>query len=156
MKIEKYITTPIEAQFDGLTLLSKEEYNENKERINLINNCWWWWLRSPGKYTHDASGVSGDGSIGDRNVNNAYGSIRPALILNPESSNLKIGDKFKFYNHNWTVISTQYALCDEAFYETQFRKNWAAEDANIYEVSDIKKYIDVEWEKMKRGERNEN
>lgn len=73
--------------------------------------------------------------------------MRPALIL--DATNLDIGDKFKFYNHVWTVISNTYALCDDEFCKMTFRKDLTAKDANVYEKSDIKKYLDNEFEKMK-------
>lgn len=147
MKIDKIITSIIEQeiQLEGLILLSKEEYEESKKRIGLIDN--WWWLRSPGDLTSSACGINIFGSLDYFYVDFTYGSVRPALILNLDSS-LKIGDKFRFYNHNWTVISEQSALCDEAFCKMQFRNDWMAEDGNMYEVSDIKKYIDGEWAKM--------
>lgn len=152
MKIHEIITSIIEkeVQFNGLTLLSKEEYFKLKENIPDTN--FWWWLRSPGFYDNFAAVVDYNNKLGSSYVDSNYvdytgGSVRPALILNLDSS-LKVGDKFRFYNHNWTVISEQYALCDEAFCKMWFRNDWMAEDGNVYELSDIKKYIDDEWTKM--------
>lgn len=152
MKIEKSIISRIEqeAQFFGLTLLSVEEYKQYVENIPTVN--FWWWLRSPGYYGGYASRVDYDGSLNSNFVDFASGSVRPTLIINPKLSCFQIGDKFKFFNHSWTVISDNYALCDEAFCKMQFRKNLKAENANIYNESDVKKYLDSEWIKIKYGE----
>ena len=152
MKIDKIITSTVEqeVQFEGLTLLSKEEYIKYAESIPPVN--FWWWLRSPGYYRHNAISVDYNGSIDDyEGVSNTDGSVRPTLIV--KSSVIQIGDKFNFYGHTWTVISTHHALCNEEFCCMAFRKDGKAEGDNIYEASDIKKYLDAEWEKMKDGER---
>lgn len=148
MKIKKLIEMECDAEFVGLTLLSANEYTENMEFIKPLGDCWW--LRSPGYYGYDASYVSYGGSLSS-DVYSVIGSVRPALILNPESS-LLVGDKFIYYDHNWTVISAQYALCDEKFCRMAFRKDWRVNDANDYEASDIKRYLDSEWNKMIEGE----
>lgn len=154
MKIEKITTVEQDCDFCGLTLLSKEEYVKRKDRIKPIES--WWWLSSPGYGSSRASSVADDGSLDYFNrVDMGHGYVRPALIiLNPKSQNLKIGDKFKFYEHNWTMISERYALCDEEFCRMAFREYWAAKNANIYEASDIKRYLDDEWDKMKGGEQD--
>lgn len=147
MKIKREVITYMndDVEFDGLTLLSKEEYNKYQDGIKPVN--FWWWLRSPGGDSYCASFVYGDGSLDRSYVSYASGSVRPALIL--KSNNLLIGDRFNFYNYNWTVISDQYALCDEAFCEMEFREKWNAENANDYKYSDVKKYLDEQWRKMK-------
>lgn len=145
MKIEKVTTIEQDCNFSGLTLLSKEEYIENEDHIELIDD--WWWLRSPGNYSECASSIYYGDNLCDNIVCNIDGSVRPALIL--DSANLHVGDKFKFYEHNWTIISEQYALCDEPFCHMAFREYWPAKNANIYEASDVKTYLDNEWERMK-------
>ena len=150
MKIDKIVTSTIEqeAQFIGMTLLSKEEYKLYAENIPAVN--FWWWLRSPGNLSNRASIVGIVGCLDDYgNVYDTIGSVRPALFLNPLFSSLEVGDKFKFYNHNWTMIANEYALCDEAFCKMKFRKNRQEENANIYNTSGIKEYLDSEWAKMK-------
>lgn len=154
MKIKKLITFKKTITFEQyccfseLTLLSKEEYFKNKDNIELIDD--WWWLRSPSKYNEYVSIVFRRGDLNLAHVDLANCSVRQALIL--ESANLCIGDKFKFYGHNWTMISKRHALCDEPFCHMAFREYWAAKNSNIYEASDIKIYLDNEWEKMKNGE----
>lgn len=147
MKIYEIITSIIEkeVQFNGLTLLSKEEYFELKENIPKVE--FWWWLRSPGLSSLSACDVYDYGRLGGSPVNNDYDAVRPALILASES-NFIIGDKFIFDNHHWTVVSNEYALCDDKYCYMWFREDWKASDANVYDASDIKKYIDDEWSRM--------
>jgi len=106
---------------------------------------YWWWLRSPGSSASFASAVSSYGYIdsGGRLVN--YGSLAvvPALCVNL-LDNFKIGDKFWFGGCTFTIISDIYALCDNNIGECTFRKEWKAEDANLYAQSDVKKCIE-EW-----------
>lgn len=151
MKIEKITTIEQDCYFSGLTLLSIEEYNENKDHIKPINN--WWWLRSSYEGDSIVSSVDYVGDISYGTVYDSNCSVRPALIL--ESANLHVGDRFKFYEHNWTVISERYALCDEEFCRMAFREYWGANNANIYDASDIKTYLDDEWDKMKGGEQDD-
>ena len=141
-------------EITGATLLSKEEYEASKDNIPPFDN--WWWLRSPSiydKYYNQAVCVDGDyGNLIDSGENVALGEIgvRPALcISNLSSSNLQIGDKFEFGDRNFTIISDKYALCDESIGECVFRMDWTAEDANDYEASDVKKYIDDWFIRMK-------
>ena len=42
----------------------------------------------------------------------------------------------------WTMIGDSLALCDDVVGSCAFRKNWKAQDANIYEKSDIKKWLE--------------
>lgn len=151
MQIDKVIYKKQKENFEGLTLLSSDEYNKYEDDIPMINK--YWWLRSPGYSSDYAPYVRSVGSLYYSSVDSTDGSVRPALILNPESS-LIVGDKFKYYDHNWTVISAKYALCDEEFCCMAFREHWAANDANDYEASDIKLYLDGVWEKMKSDEQD--
>lgn len=148
IKIKKIITVEQDCYFSGLTLLSKEEYFKNKDHIKLIND--WWWLRSPENHGYGVHRVNSDGSIDYFGICSTFGSVRPALVL--DSANLYVGDKFKLYEHNWTMISERYALCDEPFCSMAFRRYWPAKNANIYDASDIKIYLDNEWNRMKDGE----
>lgn len=128
----------------GITLLSTEEYEQFKNNIPSHNHHWWW-LRSPG---HDgrATIVLDDGTTDTYSVNYGQIAIRPALILNPESSSLKIKDEFEFGKHKWTVISDTYAICNDTIGDHChcFRADRLAEDANNYEKSDVKKVIE-DW-----------
>ena len=133
----------------GITLLSVEEaknlLTQEQRKCKYNNKPCWWWLRSPGSYQYDAAAVSSVGSVNyfGRTVDYDDVCVRPALILsNLKSSNLKSGDKFKFGGYTFTVISEEYALCDEAIAEMAFRKDRKAKDANVYEKSDVKKFLD--------------
>lgn len=154
MKVEKIIITTVEqeVQFKGLTLLSEEEYFQSKENIPKVD--FWWWLRSHGLLTFSIACVLCGGTCTGFNASFDDIAVRPALIINQESS-LQIGDKFKFYGHNWTVISEKHALCDEKFCYMAFRNNWRSKNANEYKASDIKKYLDSEWDKMKESEEDD-
>lgn len=146
MKVNQIITTTRERELgiDGITLLSVEEYEACKDIIP--RTACTWWLRSPGFISETAAYVYGDGYA------NSYGAyvnynyaVRPALeIYDLDSSGLQIGDKFNLFGYNWTVISDVYALCDELLGDLCFRKDSKAEGANLYELSDIRKYIN-EW-----------
>lgn len=64
-------------------------YSSNKTADGT--DAGWWWLRSPGFYQSSAAGVRTDGSLNYYRVDDASGSVRPALWvnLNLESSNLQ-------------------------------------------------------------------
>ena len=106
----------------------------------------WWWLRSPGYDSNSAAYVYLGGSvlyIGHL-VCNDYGAVRPVVVLrlNPESVNLQIGDKLHFAGYAWTMIAPDMALCDDVVGQTCFRKDWQAPDANDYEKSDVKVWLE--------------
>ena len=143
----------------GITVLSADE------TLNLLSGgkrfeyrkCLYkgepcpWWLRDPGHYENFAAFVEENGTIREwgRPVNGEMlgenTCVRPALTLsNIESSGISEGDTFKFHGYTFTVISNEYALCDEAIANIMFRMDSEAEDANVYEKSDIKKFLD-DW-----------
>ena len=131
----------ISLDITGITLLSIEEAKALPKKIRDIGK--FWWLRSPGNGINSAVYVECDGDVYPcgYNVEKEYG-VRPALIINLESSNLKIGDKFKLAGQTWTVISERYALCDGIIGKHTFRNEWRASDANDYEKSDVKKFLE--------------
>lgn len=139
--LNKYKNITIKVK--GITLLSKEEYRECKDNIPAINKPWW--LRSPGHYVFFAACVYGDGSIDyyGYDVDNSEFGVRPVLII---KSNLQIKDEFNLAGHAWTVISEDYAICNDIIGEYCFREDWRAKDSNNYKKSDIKKYIE-DWAK---------
>lgn len=144
MKAEKIITYIQEIDVDviGITLLSVEEARKVDENIRYIDE--YWWLRSPGFDDFLAAVVGGDGYVYDfgSNAGNKYG-LRPALkISNMESSNLGVGDKFTLADEQWIVISENTALCRRVVGKTEFRKDWKKPDANDYEKSDIKAWLE--------------
>ena len=144
MRAERIITTtlPMEIDVTGITLLSIDEYEKMRNVIPHMHD--FWWLRSPGNDSGHAAEVSNDGTVNEdgSNVNYSLNCVRPALILDPKFSNLEIGDKFKLKNYVWIVISERYAICDTAIGCHCFREDWTADDANDYEKSDVKKYLE--------------
>lgn len=144
MRAERIITTtlPMEIDVTGITLLSIDEYGKMIDVIPPIHE--FWWLRSPGLLHDDAANVDISGAVSrlGRNVRRSDYCVRPALILD---SNLEIGDKFKLKNFVWTVISERYAICNTVIGQHCFREDWKAEDANDYEKSDVKKYLERWW-----------
>ena len=150
MKAEKIIKTtePIDIQIDGITLLSVEEAGKVPNSQRAIGKVWW--LRSPGDFDISTASVLGDGSVSDYgyHVNLNVLGVRPALIFDLESSNLQINDQIVLAGYTWTVIDGGYALCNEIVRNTCFRENWGAKDANQYEASDIKKWLE-NWAREK-------
>lgn len=152
MKVSKQIIThePMDITIDKITLLSAEEYERCKEHIPAVN--YWWWLRTPGNYSFGAALVYDDGYV-SRDVDYVgydYVSVRPVVVvrLNPESPNLQIGDKLDFAGYTWTMIDANMALCDSVVGQTSFRKDSDAPDANDYEKSDVRKWLE-QWAKEK-------
>ena len=155
MKIRRQITQDAEIEVLGVTLLSIEEYRENKDLIPRIDG-WWWWLRSPGRIQLLAAYIN-DGVIHDYgiSVNRDDGAVRPALkIGNPGLMNP--GDKFECAGYTWTMLRGNLALCDSSIGETAFNDK----DSNDYETSAVKRYVE-NWameegilkKKMNRAER---
>lgn len=148
MRAEKIInvTEKIDVQLEGITLLSAEEYKQMRCHIPKTD-CRWWWLRSPGNYSNLAAYVDLDGDVRIHGNSVIYSNVavRPALkISNLTSANLIPGDKIIVAGQNWTVISDTYAIADDAIGTHCFREDWRAKDANMYEKSDVKKYIE-DW-----------
>ena len=147
------VQTFIEKDIDvtGITLLSVGEYVQFRE--NISNHSWWWLRSSIYKSSERAACVDICGNIDSDGCCVEYETLfaRPALII--KSSHLEIGSKIMVANRLWTVISDRYALCDKGIGWHCFREDWKAKDANDYEASDIKKYIENWWaEQVKKGE----
>ena len=114
-----------------------------------VVSAWWWWLRSPYfRSSNNAGEVVDDGWVDILDVDRTDGA-RPALkIRNLVSSNLKIKDQIQLAGYTWTVIAEDIILCDEIVGHTAFKKDWKAQDANVYEKSDIKAWL-KNWAKEK-------
>lgn len=128
---------------NGISLLSKKEYEARRDSIPLADG--WWWLRSPGCYSDYVAYINEDGSVNDLGFPVFYSKcfVRPVLWLNQGSAHLKISEKFRFGDKTWTYIGDGFAIADEPFCKMAFRKDANAEDANSYEASDVKKYLDA-------------
>ncbi|MBR6252749.1 MAG: hypothetical protein IKR04_02805 [Clostridia bacterium] len=142
MKAKKIIKQEIDLDIAKITLLSEEEYEAAKNIIPVRDDRWW--LRSPIEFFEPIATylVSKVGKLDSSYVPDIYG-VRPALkIRNLKSSGLIIEDKIELAWHAWTVISDELALCDDIVGHTFFREDMKAEDANNYEKSDIKKWLE--------------
>lgn len=146
MKIERTIreevTEPLKVI--GITLLSVGEYEKAKAYIAPIGD--WWWLRSPGRDSSSAAHVIPDGGVhtDGSNVDYTNNVVRPALeVDNLKSFNLNPEDKIiDLAGHDWTVISDTVVLCDDSIGWHCFREDWKAPDANDYEQSDVKRFLE--------------
>lgn len=155
MKVTRLITTELEVDLDisGATLLTVEEAKKLPEGLRKYDG--WWWLQSRGYGCRYVKIVYNEGDISDvgRIVDFDGGGVRPALIIsNIESTNFKIGHTFLFGEKIFKIISKDRAFCLEDIGTCVFKKDWQASDANDYEKSDIKKYVDEWFEKSRKGE----
>ena len=146
MKVNKIITTTekCDLQITGATLLSIEEAEALPLRLRYYYE--WWLLRSKGNYQCYIAFVDRAGSVNNEGcgVTRDADCVRPALIINLKSSNFKIGDVFIFDDKEFEIISENLAFCKSDIGHHCFREDWEAEDANDYEVSDVKEFVD-EW-----------
>ena len=155
--ITRIIAREANLEITGATLLTVEE--AEKLPMRLLFSSFTWWLRTPviskrnGWLTRNSyvAAVHNDGFISYENgdfVSANYYRVCPALkISNLEKSGLKIGDTFEFGRREFEIISDDLALCLIGIADYAFRDDWRADDANDYEKSDVKKYIDEWFEK---------
>lgn len=141
----------------GATLLSTEE--AEKLPTELKEYPYWWWLRSPGggnafaAYVEDNESAYGSEDY-TAPINyfgkfvDSYGCVRPALIISLDSSNFKIGDCFKFGNKEFEIISNSLAFCKSDIGKSYFEWLNKNEDANDYEKSDVKWFVDKWFEEV--------
>lgn len=145
MVVDKVITQKEQLDIIGATLLSIEEAKQLPLRLRKYTN--WWWLRSSGYRSNRAAVVCSFGSVSDPGSSIEYCDrvVRPALkINNLNCSNLQIGDVFMFGGKWFEVISNSLAFCLEDIGFYCFGRDLKAEDANDYEKSDVKEFID-DW-----------
>ncbi len=130
---------------DAMCLLSTAKRRYKRE---------WWWLRSSDDNQGRGAFVFEDGSIlyYGRCFNLAPHCVRPALIINIESSNYKLGDTFIFGDKTFKIISDELAFCLEDIGYCCFRADWKAPDANDYEASDVKKFVDIWFKEAMQDE----
>ncbi len=133
-------------EFVRATLLSVEEAETmlTKEERKYRNS---WWLRSPGYRTYYAALVycGGDFDYYGTSVNYSNACVRPALIFESLSDGWAIGDTFEIGIYRFKIISNHLAwLYGQDLGIYQFRDDWKAESADVYELSDVKRFVD-EW-----------
>lgn len=138
--VKQYI--PLDMDITDITLLSTDEYDEAQPYIPEIKQIWW--LRSQGKYEQTVAGVREDCELDYMgfNVNSPYLAVRPALRFTADPELFPIRTQFKFGLEWWTVIDDGLALCNTCLGKMPFRKDLHAGDTNIYEASDVKKFLD--------------
>ena len=108
-----------------------------------------WWLRSPSYDSHGAAYVGSDGSVSHfgNAVSSANVCVRPAFrIANQESSYPQIGERMKIAATGEESIEVVYIgnnlwLAVEPIGESCFRKDWSAPDANCWDKSDLKRWL---------------
>lgn len=142
--MENTITLKNGLELTGATLLTLEEVKTLPEETLAIGR--WWWLRSPGSSSCSAACVGSDSSVYCNGDYVYYDrAVRPALTINNlEFSSLRIRDVFQFADKEFEIISDTKALCTENVGKCTFREDWRAEDANNYETSDVKTFVD-DW-----------
>ena len=140
---KRIVEETCDIKIDGITLLSQKEYEAAKKHIPALNHSWW--LHSPGYNSKYAAYVLCNyGYVIRYGYDVAYSiAVRPALkLVGLKSANLQIGDNFRLFGHDWTVVSDTLALCNDSIGESPFREDYEAEDANNYEASDIKMFVE--------------
>lgn len=127
----------------GITLLSVEEAEKLPEAIRVFR--YWWWLKQPGTEGATAACVSRKGQVRSDGiyVSDEWTGVRPALICDDlQSLNLKIGDQIKALGKEWQYIGDDMVLLyGEPLIMMAFRRDSEAPDANVYDKSDVKKYL---------------
>lgn len=143
-----------EIDIKGATLLASDKAEVLPLRLRKYHDRWW--LHSPGFSQSFVACVFDDGSVryGGGRVCNDFYCVRPILIINLKSSNLKIGDVFVFGDKEFEIISDTIAFCKSDIGEYYFRKAFSSEDANDYEASDVKKFVDKWFEEAQNGSRS--
>lgn len=145
LKTIRKVEDETELEITGATLLSIEEAEALPNLLRSYTDRWW--LRSPGYKLYNAAFVNNDGFVirDGYYVDCSIVAVRPALhISNLNSSNLKIGDTIFFGDKEFKVVSNELAFCKTDIGKHCFREDYQAKDANDYEKSDVKKFID-EW-----------
>lgn len=128
----------------GITLLSEGEALSLLSKTERMYNSHWW-LHSPGSHNRYACSVDSQGDI-DRSGRNVYLNdycVRPALKINLSASDFKIGHIFSLGGKEFKIISDGLAwMYKDDIGKCAFCEDWEAKNANVYEVSDIKKYVE--------------
>lgn len=146
MKVTRNITTELELNLEitEATLLTADEAEKLPERLRKHVDGWW--LQSCGCHSDHAACVYPDGRVfRDGDYVCLYYSVRPALVISSlESSGLKIGDIFNFGYKQFEIISNNKAFCLTNIGTYVFKIDFNVLNANDYEKSDVKTYVD-EW-----------
>lgn len=151
---EESIVLPNGIRIQGTTLLSAEE--SRRLPVNMRKFKHNWWLRTPGTgQSYYAATVRGDGFVdtGGEIVCDPFSAVRPALLVDLSASELKPGEFFKVGDFGFDIISDTKALCTGSIGNFPFRRNCRADDAAVYETSDVRKYMEEWYANLWAGER---
>lgn len=154
--LKKIITTEdIDLQLGWIELLTRKQYEDNKDIIPNVNTTWWLKTYGAGKCLGSVVFPNGDTSV-LQSVRETYG-VRPVLhIRHFESTGLERGDKIELAGYSWTIITENLALCDSIVGETAFQTKLGYEGdqryfyrvlqeyANDYDHSEIKDWV-LNW-----------
>lgn len=147
MIAKQIICKDMDIDIKGITLLSKEEFEKNKEQIPATFHNINWWLRSKGCYDDYACYVDSDNLIYDNGYVDLAENVRPVLLFNT-ATEINPGDEFLLFARDWVVLETSLngnfmAISLEPIGEHHFNvfgKN------NDYENSAIKEYLEEKLE----------
>ena len=144
----------VEFKNDPIFLLSKEEYEEYKDKIPKINCCWW--LKSPG-YSPKRSACVNYGGVGDfgYDICDQFTGVRPALNLQSPvvlayfTKNLLCGETHKtrlmdIVNKDTIVFcGVTWIKIDKYLYISELPIDFRRFDnkSNIYETSEVRKFL---------------
>ena len=110
-----------------------------------------YWLKNPGRYEYNttAACVHGAGEISEEGfLITAELRVRPVLYVSGLTEYDVIPyDELKLFNRVWIAIPENTLLLKCSLGTYCFRKDYMVDDANEYEASDIKKYLDGWLEK---------
>ena len=119
----------------GITLLPKFDYYSLSHNIPALDEPWW--LKPAESCSNMCAIADGRSYVSDAAD---VPAVRPALIA--KAYNFTVGHEVDYGGKRWTYIGDNYFLCNTAFCKMAFRKDENAADANDYESSDIKAYLD--------------
>lgn len=125
-----------------ITLLTLAEYEAYKEYIpRSFDGAWW--LRTPAKkpkYAKKPHMCVVDWTLVDTRPIAESCGVRPAMVF--EADQIEVGDNFELLDWGWTVIADGLAICDQVVYNSAFQGVWNEADADCYETSHVKNYLD--------------
>ena len=150
-------------KFKEITLASVDEVKGLDQNILAAEESWY--LRTPGKAVYRIAVVGDDGLVyedgGDVDASYIYEDdgvlvndncplVRPVLrAADPDSIDIEEGDTVYFNDIEWIYIGNGLFLLFDPYVHMPFRKcsvDDIPDDANDYEHSDVKKYLDA-WAK---------
>ena len=121
----------------SVTLLSFEEYRDNKEIIPAVNS--WWWLRTPGSFKKNAAYVFIDAEAHTEGYKvGSTAGVRPLIIVDAaKAKEIKVGEKVMIGKYAATVLDDKSCLIDECVTRRKFD-----DVTNDYEVSELKSFLE--------------